>query len=121
MTDEVSNRARSTGDIVTGSFALASLIFVDVTALHSFFGVLLLVYWGRNFNKPSSIRDRAIVSMAMSLALLLIFSYPLNFILNRCGKAQSWDIVLLILGIVFTISFFVLKPKFELGTIRGET
>lgn len=121
MANEVSNRTGWAGDIVAGSIAIASLIFIDVTALHSFFGVLLLVYWGRYLNKSSSISDGVIVSIAMSLALLSIFSYPINLILNKYGKAQSWDIVLLVLGIVFAMFFLVLKSISQLRKSRGGT
>lgn len=109
------------GEIVAACIGLASLIFADINALHVFFGLLLLVYWSRNLNRPSSTNDRIIVSMAMSLAFMLFLSYPLNLILNHYGKAQSWDIVLLTLGIIVAVSFFVFKPLFEHRKSRGVT
>ena len=121
MAKKDSNRTKEVGEIVAACIGLASLIFTDVTALHVFLGILLLVYWSRNFNRPSSVNDRIIICMAMILALMLLLSYPINLILNYYGKAQYWDIVLLILGIIVALSLFVFKSLFELRKSRGVT
>jgi hypothetical protein len=119
MAKRDSSRTEQIGEIVAGSLALASLILVDSTALHFLFGVPLFLYCIRNFNKPSSISDRVIVSIAMSIALLLCFSPLINYALNKFGMARFWDIILLILGTITTTSFFIVKWKYELKTSRG--
>jgi hypothetical protein len=113
MTKKDSNRIKEVGEIVAACIGLATLIFADITAVHMIFGSLLLVYWSRNFKRPSSLNDRIIVSMAMSLAFILFISFPLNLFLNHYGMAQSWDIVLLTLWIIAAACFFVIKPLFE--------
>lgn len=114
MAKKDSNRIKEAGDIVTACVGLASLIFTDITAVHILFGILLLVWWFPKLNRPYSVRERVILSLAMSLAFILFISYPLNLILNHYGMAQSWDIVLLTLGIIVAACFFVIKSLFEL-------
>lgn len=120
MTKHDSGRTQQVGQIVAVFIGLATLLFVDITTLHLLIGALLLIHWSRNFSRPSSTRDRVIVSMALSLSLLLILSPIVNLALNYFGKARSWDIVLSVLWAVFGISFFIVKWRLELRRSRGE-
>lgn len=120
MTKDDSSKAAQTGEIVAGGLALASLIFVDTTALHFLFGIPLLLYSTRNFSMRSCNRDRVILSMVIAIALLLIFSPILHPVLNKFGWARFWDVILLVLGIVISIVvFFVKKHIFEHRNLRG--